>query len=68
MYKSIPQKVDYEVHNGEYRVELLSIQPITYNCTQYRELSVSGNLEKETITPPYIPGKKDYLQLPTFPI
>lgn len=50
MSKSIPQKVDYEVHNSEYRVELLSIHPITYNCIQYRELSVSGNLEKDTIT------------------
>lgn len=50
MSKSIPQKVDYEAHNGEYRVELLSIQPIIYNCEQYRELSVSGTLEENTIT------------------
>lgn len=50
MSKSIPQNVDYEVHNGEYRVELLSIQPIIYNCTEYRELFVIGNLERDTIT------------------
>lgn len=48
--KAMPQNVEYEPHNGEYRVELLSIHPITYECKEYRELSVSGALKKNTIT------------------
>ena len=48
--KAMPQNVEYEPHNGEYRVELLSIHPITYECKEYRELSVSGTLKKNTIT------------------
>lgn len=67
MYKSIPQKVDYEAHNGEYRVELLSIQPIIYNCAQYRELSVSGTLEKDTITAALYSGKERLFAISDLP-
>lgn len=48
--KAIPQKVDYESHNGQYCIELLSIQPIYIGCNQCREFRVSGNLEKNVIS------------------
>lgn len=48
--KAIPQKVDYESHNGQYCIELLSIQPVYIGCNQCREFMVSGNLEKNVIS------------------
>lgn len=48
--RAIPQKVEYEPHNGRYSIELLSIKPIRFREGQAREFVVSGNLEKETIT------------------
>ena len=48
--KCVPQRINYEPHNGEYRVELWCSQPISYDCEQYRELVVKGNLEKDTIS------------------
>lgn len=46
---AIPQKVDYEVHNGRYSIELLSIRPII-GCNQCRDFIVSGNIEEDVIS------------------
>ena len=48
--KAVPQRVDYEPHNGRYSVELLSILPLNLGCNQCRDFIVSGNIEKDIIS------------------
>lgn len=48
--KALPQRVDYEPHNGRYSVELLSIQPLYIGCNECRDFIVSGNIEKDSIS------------------